>query len=81
MIEIVRTGLEYEVRGTSNNKLLGKFIQEVDGFFYFFPEKCHGFWTEYALLEIGKKLKAINRPWVDKLELELRLHLENGNIF
>jgi len=52
-------------------KLIGYFIPEVDGFFYFSPEQYNsGVWSDYALLEIGNKLKEINQPWVDKLNRE-----------
>lgn len=60
----------YEVRIESNNKLIGKFIQDVDGFFYFSEEAPRegGLWSDYVLLELGTKLKEINQPWSDHLD-------------
>ncbi len=61
----------YEVLVKSNNKLIGNFYLEVDGFFYFAENEhngSNGLWSDYALLEIGNKLKELNKPWVEKLE-------------
>ena len=61
----------YEVKVASNNNLVGKFIQDVDGFFYFSQEeRGGGLWSDYVLLEIGTALKEINRPWCEILERE-----------
>ena len=71
MLKIIQIGSTYEVRVESSNKLIGHFTPEVDGFFYFSVEQYNGgVWSDYALLEIGNKLKEINQPWVDKLNKE-----------
>ena len=58
----------YEVLVISNNKLVGNFIQDVDGFFYFSPTGEGGLWSDYGLLEIGTKLKELNKPWSDHID-------------
>ena len=71
MLNILQVDNYYEIRVQSSNRLIGKFIQEVDGFFYFSEEeKGGGLWSDYALLEIGSKLREINRPWLEKIESE-----------
>jgi len=61
----------YEVRVESNNKLLGEFILNIDGFYYFsiLDTPVNGLWSDYVLAEIADKLKKLNHDWkyhVDK---------------
>lgn len=72
MIKLIQTENSYEVRVESSNKLIGHFIQDVDGFFYFAVNepKNGGLWSDYTLLEIGSKLKEINRPWLEIIEAD-----------
>ena len=58
----------YEVLVISNNNLVGNFIQDVDGFFYFSSTGEGGLWSDYFLLEIGTKLKELNKPWSDHID-------------
>lgn len=61
MLKTIKQDNIYEVRVESNNKLIGHFIPEVDGSYYFAPyESNGGLWSEFALLAIGNKLKSIN---------------------
>jgi hypothetical protein len=69
MLNIVKIDNYYEVRAKSNDKLIGKYIPDVDGFFYFLPESNNGgLWSDYTLIEIGNHLKEINQPWTDHLK-------------
>jgi hypothetical protein len=69
MLNIVKIDNYYEVRVKSNDKLIGKFVCEVDGFFYFLHERDNeGLWADYVLIEIGNRLKEINQRWTDHLE-------------
>jgi hypothetical protein len=72
MLTVIQIENHYEVRVESSNKLVGHFIQDVDGFFYFAQEEGSeggGLWSDYSLLEIGTKLKEINRPWREQLNI------------
>lgn len=71
MLTVIQIDNHYELRVESSNKLVGKFIQDVDGFFYFAQEEGSeggGLWSDYVLLEIGTKLKEINRPWLEQID-------------
>ena len=68
MLKTVKVDSYYEVRVESSSKLLGRFIKGVDGFFYFEQEEINRIlWSDYVLLELGTKLKEINKPWMDHL--------------
>jgi len=69
MLKIEQKDNIYEVVVESNNKVIGYFIQDVDGYYYFAPNGYNegGVWSDYILLEIGTKLKAINKPWNDQI--------------
>jgi hypothetical protein len=69
MLKIEQKDNIYEVVVESNNKVIGYFIQDVDGYYYFAPNGYNegGVWSDYILLEIGTKLKAINKPWDDQI--------------
>ena len=49
-------------------KLIGYFVLDIDGFYYFEPEDEKGYWTEHALLELGNKLKELNQDLYDELK-------------
>lgn len=49
-------------------KLIGYFVLDIDGFYYFEPEDEKGYWTEHALLELGNKLKELNQDLYDELQ-------------
>lgn len=57
---------KYEVLVESSDKVIGYFIQEDDGYFYFIlSEASTGLWSDYTLLELGTKLRELNKPWED----------------
>lgn len=67
---------KYEVLVESSDKLIGYFIQDDDGYFYFMlDEPSTGLWSDHTLLEIGTKLQELNKPWNDWITE----HLEREN--
>lgn len=57
-----------DVRAASNNKLLGCFMVSEDGYYNFWPlESITGYYSSDMLLELGDKLKAINKDWNDNI--------------
>jgi len=60
----------YDVRVQSNDKLIGQFIQDVDGCYYFEQEEVRGLWAAHTLKAIADKLTEINKPWEDKIAEE-----------
>ena len=68
MLKTIKQDNTYEVRVESNNKLIGHFIMSDDGYYHFAPYISDGaLWSDYILLEIGTKLKAVNKPWDDQI--------------
>lgn len=50
---------------------IGYIGQEVDGFYYFFPNyKPGSFWPSHYLKEIYLKLEALNEAWTQRLAKE-----------
>ena len=58
----------YKITTTHSGKLIGYFIPDIDGFYYFRPEEERGYWNEHALLELGNKLKELNQDYIDELK-------------
>ena len=58
----------YKITTTHSGKLIGYFVPDVDGFYYFEPEVGRGYWNEHALLELGNKLKELNQDYIDELK-------------
>lgn len=57
-----------DVRAASSNKLLGCFMVSEDGYYNFWPlESITGYYSSDMLLELGDKLKAINKDWNDNI--------------
>lgn len=57
---------KYEVLVESSDKLVGYFIRDDDGYFYFtLPDSKTGLWSEESILELGTKLQELNKPWHD----------------
>lgn len=53
-----------EVIIINNDELLGHFVRDVDGFFYFsFSNSDQGLIDEYLLEELAYKLKLTNEFW------------------
>ena len=61
---------KYSVR-TKNGKLIGEFIRDVDGYFYFWSENNLGAWPSHLLRDIADKLDEINQLWDEHVEKEL----------
>ena len=63
-----REGSNYAAHWSSNNKYIGDFVQEVDGFFVFYPSTdIRSPYTEAHVLAIGAKLSEINEEWKEEL--------------
>jgi hypothetical protein len=78
MLKIKQSENVYEVRVESNNKLIGNFIQSDDGFYYFATYgNDGGLWSDYVLLEIGRQLRIINKPWSDKINEYFQDHIDH----
>ena len=60
--------LSYQISYCENDKHLGEFILDVDGFWYYVPSEGHGWWSDYLLIEIGESLKELNRPYAEHIE-------------
>lgn len=50
-----------------NQKLLGYFRLDIDGYYYFEDIPNSGNWSSYALRQIADKLDEINKPYDDKV--------------
>jgi len=61
---------KYSVRN-KNGKLIGEFIRDVDGYFYFWSENNLGAWPSHLLRDIADKLDEINQLWDEHIEKEL----------
>ncbi len=61
---------KYIIR-TNNGKLIGEFIMDVDGHFYFWSENNLGAWSSHLLRDIADKLDEINQLWDEHVEKEL----------
>jgi hypothetical protein len=68
MLTYVKIEHIYEVRVKSNNLLIGEFILDIDGYYYFFPIENGGSWNSHTLITLGTKLQELNKPWDDKLK-------------
>lgn len=61
MITYTKVENIYEVRVQSSDKLIGKFIREVDGSYYFQPTEVKlSLWSDWVLSELGRKLTELN---------------------
>lgn len=63
--------LKYEVLFKLNDRKIGDFLMENDGYFYFFPILNGGFWEAHILIEIGNKLNELNKEWDETIQKEL----------
>jgi hypothetical protein len=63
---------KYEV--LINEKLIGHFIRDVDGYLYYWPlESLSGSWNSNALRLIANKLDEFNKEW----DLQIKTYFEN----
>ena len=68
----------YHIVFTNGHKL-GEAYQEVDGYFYFEPNRSNvGFWMPHILRAIADKLDEINKPWNDMVERDLEAMRQLG---
>lgn len=51
-----------------NGSLAGEIMMDSDGFFYFWPRSGPGFWTGHHLMQIARKLDALNESHKQKLD-------------
>ena len=68
MLNYELIGHSYKITTTHGGKLIGYFVPDIDGFYYFRPEDEKGYWNEHALLELGNKLKDLNQDLYDELK-------------
>lgn len=56
-----------------NDLLLGYYVMDVDGFYYFKVYKDDGgLWSDYILKEITDKLFEINKDWKEEINKILK---------
>jgi hypothetical protein len=69
MLELIKRENIYDVTVKDNGKVVGFFLPEVDGFYYFqiTNPTQNGLWQSHVLIEIGNLLEELNKPWVDHL--------------
>ena len=65
MLTYTQRGHIYEIRVESNNLLIGEFVPDIDGFYYFTPPQIHSgrYWNDWTLIELGTKLQEINQEY------------------
>jgi hypothetical protein len=51
-----------------NAKYIGDMFPDVDGFYYFWPIKEGGSWSEYSLRLLADKLKELNKEWKEIIQ-------------
>jgi len=61
----------------NTGKYLGKFIMDVDGFYYYWPcEKLTGSWSSYSLRGIADKLDELNKEYEENIKEYFREHIK-----
>lgn len=53
---------------TSAGKLLGDFLRDVDGYFYWWPIDRAGCWPAFMLRDLANRLDALNADWDTELD-------------
>lgn len=62
----------YQVIFTENDKFLGMFERDIDGYFYFAENnRVSGYWSSYVLRAIADKLDEINKDWDEQIKRDL----------
>ncbi len=56
-----------------NGVVLGVFLRDVDGYFYYWPEKLSGAWEAHILRAIADKLDEINKPWDEQIRNDITI--------
>lgn len=71
------SGPVIQIRFGHKNNPVGKFIQEVDGYYYFLHDTGNGgVIPGYILLELAEKLEELNLEWEEYIEKDLNQNKE-----
>lgn len=55
-----------------NQKYIGDFILDVDGYYYFHIDNNKGYWNEYSLRVVADALEVINKPYNNIIKNKLK---------
>lgn len=70
-VELIETE-EHVKELVINNKSIGEFIKDVDGYYYYWPNPdLRGSWNSNALRVIADKLDEVNKEWDNHIIKEL----------
>jgi hypothetical protein len=58
----------YKVYFNFNNAHLGRFVRDLDGYFYYIPKDGNGHWNSVSLRYIADALDLINKPHDDQIK-------------
>lgn len=60
---------KYQAVFTQNDRFLGMFERDIDGYFYFLSDyNKQGSWSSYVLRAIADKLDEINKDWDEQIK-------------
>lgn len=63
----------YEVRYDKlTSPIIGYFEEDVDGYFYYWPENKSGCYSQELLLMLGQELEKLNKSWDDHIKSYFR---------
>ncbi len=67
--------LEYVIDGVYgvyfNQKCIGRFTIQDDGYFGFYTNEPSGYWSSYALRLIADKLDELNKEWDEQVKKDI----------
>ena len=70
-VELIETE-EHVKELVINNKSIGEFIKDVDGYYYYWPNPdLRGSWNSNSLRVIADKLDEVNKEWDNHIIKEL----------
>ena len=56
---------------TNTDVYIGVFVMDVDGYYYYWPEKEKGgCWSPWMLRDVTDKLDEVNKPWDDIVQAD-----------
>jgi hypothetical protein len=55
-----------------NQKLIGFFVTQDDGYLQFLINEPSGYWSSYALRHIADKLDEMNKEWDEQVKKDLQ---------
>ena len=71
---------KYKLQTKKTKVNLGLFIQDVDGYFYWWDNKeNYGCISSYSLRCIVELLEELNKPWDDKINKYFESQVEDNN--